>query len=195
MKRPKKDAPAQKKPGKVKSETSRRIHAEASGLPAPDSRGNSQIPGQPLPDKEIVTFSPEETFELGRSISCEITGPAIILLSGDLGAGKTLLTKGVAAGLDIDPADVTSPSFTLINLHHGRLRLYHVDLYRLDSSTCAVLGLEEIFEDPKAVVVIEWAERLPRTPRQAIRIHIEYVNDSSRRMLISGWALRESDRS
>jgi len=138
-----------------------------------------------VPQQELVTSSPEETFELGRAIATGLTGPAILLLSGDLGAGKTVLAKGIAAGLDIDPADVTSPSFTIINVHQGRLRLYHVDLYRLGGSACADLGLEEIFDDPNGVVVIEWAERLPSAPNRGTRIDIEYVNENSRKILIS----------
>ena len=135
--------------------------------------------------QEVITPSAEATFELGRAIARTLTRAAIILLSGDLGAGKTVFTKGIAAGLGIDPADVTSPSFTLINVHTGRLKLYHIDLYRLESSGCAGLGLEEIFEDPDGVVVIEWAERLPWLPRRAVRVQIEYVDDNSRRILIS----------
>jgi tRNA threonylcarbamoyladenosine biosynthesis protein TsaE len=136
--------------------------------------------------QEIVTSSAEATFELGQTISRNLTGAATILLSGDLGAGKTVFAKGIAAGLGIEPADVTSPSFTIINVHSGRLKLYHIDLYRLDSSDCAGLGLEEIFEDPQGVVVIEWAERLPWPPRPAVRIQIEYVDEISRRIVVSG---------
>jgi len=103
-------------------------------------------------------------------------------LSGDLGAGKTVFAKGLAAGLEIDPADVTSPSFTLINSYEGRLRLYHIDLYRLDAGACRELGLEEIFEDESAIVVIEWAERLSSKPEGATEVMIEYLSDSERRI-------------
>jgi len=134
----------------------------------------------------IVTSSPAETFEIGRTIAQNLTGPAIILLSGDLGAGKTVFAKGIAAGLEIEPAEVTSPSFTLVNVHQGRLRLYHIDLYRIEGSSCAGLGLEEIFEDPQGVTVIEWAERLPRAPQSALRIQIGYIDDRTRQIVISG---------
>ncbi len=132
-----------------------------------------------------VTHSPDETFELGRKIGEALTGGAIFLLRGDLGAGKTLFAKGMAEGLDIAAEDVTSPSFTLINIHEGRLRLYHIDLYRLDEGACEGLGLEEIFEDPRAVVVIEWAERLGFAPVGAIEIRIEYLSNAERRIKIS----------
>src|SRR5215471_1575810 len=75
-----------------------------------------------------ITRSAQETFQLGVWIGEALRGPAVFLLRGDLGAGKTVFAKGIAAGLGIDPADVTSPSFTLINVHTGRLKLYHIDL-------------------------------------------------------------------
>jgi tRNA threonylcarbamoyladenosine biosynthesis protein TsaE len=132
---------------------------------------------------EFLTHSDQETFELGRRIGEKITGRAVVLLHGELGAGKTVFTKGIAAGLEIDPGEVTSPSFTLINIHEGRLRLYHVDLYRLDSDASEELGLEEIF-DQQAVTVIEWAERLRAAP-SAVEVTIEYTTDSERRVTIS----------
>jgi tRNA threonylcarbamoyladenosine biosynthesis protein TsaE len=131
-----------------------------------------------------VTRSADETFDLGRRIGEQIKGRAIFLLSGDLGAGKTLFTKGLAAGLDIDPDDVTSPSFTLVNIHQGRLRLYHVDLYRLDAAACSELGLEEAFEEQNAVSVIEWAERLSDVPGGAVVVEIEYLSDCERKINI-----------
>ena len=129
---------------------------------------------------EVKTRSAEETFELGLTVGQAARGRKVLLLSGDLGAGKTVFAKGVAAGLEIDPADVTSPSFTLVNVHEGRLRLYHIDLYRLDAGACRELGLEEILEDEKAVVVIEWAERLGFTPEGSVEVIFEYESDSER---------------
>ncbi len=131
-----------------------------------------------------MTRSPEETFELGRKIGQQLDGKAVLLLSGDLGAGKTLFTKGLAAGLDIPPEDVTSPSFTLINIYEGRARLYHVDLYRLESGACQEIGLDEILEESDAVIVIEWAERLGYIPDAAVLIEIEYLSDSERRLTL-----------
>lgn len=133
---------------------------------------------------EHITYSDEETFALGLALGERLNGRAVFLLSGDLGAGKTIFAKGVAAGLGLDPADVTSPSFTLINEYEGRLKVYHIDLYRLESGDCQSLGLEEILEAPRAVVLIEWAERLGFVPTDAIAINIEYLNDTTRKIRI-----------
>jgi tRNA threonylcarbamoyladenosine biosynthesis protein TsaE len=133
---------------------------------------------------EFITRSAEETFELGRRIGEQLGGRTVFLLSGDLGAGKTVFAKGLAEGLDLDPTDVTSPSFTLINVYEGRLRLYHIDLYRLDQRTCLELGLEEILDEREAVTIIEWAERLGFVPEGAIQIEILYQSDSERKINI-----------
>ena len=137
------------------------------------------------PATELTTHSPEETFELGRSIGNELKEQAVFLLSGDLGSGKTLFTKGLAAGLGIDPADVTSPSFTLVNEHPGSLKLYHVDLYRLEAGSLPELGLEEILADKLGVVVIEWAERLAWMPAGATQINFEWISDTERAITMS----------
>ncbi len=112
--------------------------------------------------KTFLTKSAEETFELAYSIGEAITEPTVFLLEGDLGAGKTVFAKGIAAGLDIDPAEVNSPTFTLVNEHEGRMRLYHLDLYRIEGGADELreLGLEEMLNEPNAVVLIEWPERL-----------------------------------
>ena len=134
---------------------------------------------------EFTTRSPEETFALARSIGERLSGGEIFLLSGELGAGKTVFAKGLAAGLGIDPLDVTSPSFTLVNVHEGRLRFYHIDLYRLESDARLDLGLEEIFEDETAVTVVEWAERLSFVPARATEVDMFYVSNSERRIIIN----------
>jgi tRNA threonylcarbamoyladenosine biosynthesis protein TsaE len=128
---------------------------------------------------------------MGLRIGEGVEGKSIFLLSGDLGAGKTVFTKGLAAGLGIDPAEVTSPSFTLVNVYDGRLRLYHIDLYRLDAAGCRGLGLEEIFES-QSVVVIEWAERLSFVPEGATEVELEYLGDEGRTVKISGPATPRS---
>jgi tRNA threonylcarbamoyladenosine biosynthesis protein TsaE len=137
---------------------------------------------------EFTTHSPEETFALARSIGRQLGGGEIFLLSGELGAGKTVFAKGLAAGLGIDPADVTSPSFTLVNVHEGRLRFYHVDLYRLESDRRLDLGLEEIFDDENAVTVVEWAERLSVVPARGTEVEMFYVSNFERRIRISEFA-------
>ena len=129
--------------------------------------------------------APEITFAFAQQIGERVNERAVFLLSGDLGAGKTVFAKGLAAGLGIDPEEVTSPSFTLVNEYEGRLRLYHVDLYRLDAGACRELGLEEIFADERAVTVIEWAERLSEIPAGALRVEIEYLSDTERRIRIA----------
>jgi tRNA threonylcarbamoyladenosine biosynthesis protein TsaE len=134
---------------------------------------------------EHITDSDEETFALAEKLGEGLESRAIFLLSGDLGAGKTVFAKGLAAGLGIAPWDVTSPTFTLINQYEGRLRFYHIDLYRLETGTCQELGIEELFEEPKAVVLIEWAERLGFTPDRAIAVHIEYLSDTQRKIHIA----------
>ena len=117
------------------------------------------------PTTNHQTHSAEETFELAYNIGEAITTPTVFLLEGDLGAGKTVFAKGIAAGLDIDPAEVNSPTFTLVNQHEGRMRLYHLDLYRLEekknnSDELFELGVQEMLNDENAVVLIEWPERL-----------------------------------
>jgi len=152
----------------------------------PDSSSDPE-PRTPNPEPysgEFTTHSPEETFTFARSIGEQLNGGEIFLLRGELGAGKTVFAKGLAAGVGIDPADVTSPSFTLVNVHEGRLRFYHVDLYRLESYRRLDLGLEEIFEDEKAVTVVEWAERLSLVPVRATVVEMLYVSNTERRIRI-----------
>lgn len=115
---------------------------------------------------QFVSHSQSETFALGERLGAELTGGEIILLNGPLGAGKTVMVKGIATALGLDQEEVTSPSFTLVNPHHGRLLLYHIDLYRLDAGASAAhaVDLDEILTDEAAVVIIEWAERLGHYP-------------------------------
>ena len=134
---------------------------------------------------EFITHSTEETFTLARSIGEKLKGGEVFLLKGDLGAGKTVFAKGLAAGLGIVAADVTSPSFTLVNVHEGRLRFYHVDLYRLEDGVHQGLGLEEIFDDKNAVTAIEWAERLRFLPARATVVEMFYASTSERRIVVS----------
>jgi tRNA threonylcarbamoyladenosine biosynthesis protein TsaE len=108
-----------------------------------------------------VTHSEAETRDLGRTLARELAPDGVLLLSGELGSGKTVLARGIAEGLGIDPREVLSPTFTLIREHQGQSgRLVHVDLYRLDPEQVAALGLEELLAGP-GVKAVEWAERLP----------------------------------
>jgi tRNA threonylcarbamoyladenosine biosynthesis protein TsaE len=141
-----------------------------------------------IPDGQVISRSERETFDLGVRIGAQLSGGEILLLSGPLGAGKTMLVKGIAQALGIDEEDVTSPSFTLVNPHHGRLLLYHIDLYRLDEGASAAhaVDLDEILTDENAVVIIEWAERMGRYPLPANvrRISISGDGDEARKISI-----------
>ena len=110
------------------------------------------------------------------------------MLSGPLGAGKTIFVKGICSALGVAEEDVTSPSFTLVNPYSGRLQLYHIDLYRLDAGASAAhaVDLDELLADEKAVIVIEWAERMGNypLPGNAWRIAIEGDGDEPRRIVI-----------
>jgi len=137
--------------------------------------------------KLFETHVEEETIELGRRIAGMLPKRAVVLLIGNLGAGKTTLAKGIISGLGAaEPEDVTSPTFTLIH-EYGEGRAYHIDLYRLDRpEQVATLGLDEIF-DREAVVLIEWGERFPQLlPEDRIEIRIEPLNEDSRRIEITG---------
>lgn len=137
------------------------------------------------PTTEHRTHSAEETFELAYRIGEAITAPTVFLLEGDLGAGKTVFAKGIAAGLDIDPAEVSSPTFTLINQHEGRMRFYHLDLYRIEGGAGELreLGLEEMLNEPNTVVLIEWPERLREFEiPQAVQVTIKDLGGDERRL-------------
>ena len=124
-------------------------------------------PAQPqIPTGKWISEEAAKTFGLGQQVGAQLIGGEILLLSGPLGAGKTVFVKGIAAGLGLDPSEVTSPTFTLVNPYSGRLTLYHIDLYRLDEGASAAhaVDLDELLVDEKAVLVIEWAERLGRYP-------------------------------
>lgn len=139
---------------------------------------------------EWTCRSVEETFALGARVGACLTGGEIILLGGTLGAGKTVFTKGVAQALGLDPDEVTSPSFTLVNHYReGRLSLYHLDLYRLNEGAAAAhaVDLDELLTDEQAVVVIEWGERMGRypLPSTAWRVLITGDGDDTRRISIN----------
>lgn len=131
-----------------------------------------------------------ETFALGRRVGAQLSGGEILLLAGPLGAGKTVFVKGLAAALGIDPEEVTSPSFTLVNPYTGRLPLFHLDLYRLNEGAGAAhaVDLEELLSDERAVVVIEWAERLGNypLPTNVWRIAIAGDGEEPRKISIAG---------
>jgi len=148
-----------------------------------------QMIPQPLTTGEWISENERETFDFGVRIGEQLAGGEILLLSGPLGAGKTVLVKGVAHALGVDEAEVTSPSFTLVNPHRGRLLLYHIDLYRLDDGARAAhaVDLDEILTDESAVVIIEWADRMGAypLPSNTTRISIAGDGDELRKISIA----------
>lgn len=143
-----------------------------------------------MDSREFVTHSSEETIECGREIGAQLQPPALILLSGDLGAGKTTLTKGIVSGLGAAKEDeVTSPTFTLVHKYAGAVPVYHVDLYRIGNfHDLETLGLEDVFSG-QAIVIVEWPEKLAiRTDWPVLRIHLDHVAEDTRRIAIGGEA-------
>jgi tRNA threonylcarbamoyladenosine biosynthesis protein TsaE len=130
--------------------------------------------------KTFTTRSESETAAVGRELAPTLSEGAVVLLFGDLGAGKTAFVRGLAEGLGLDPADVSSPTFTLIQEYRGgRVLLLHADLYRLDDPReIEDLGLGELGSG--AVVAIEWADKLPLAPEGAISVRIEHAGETER---------------
>jgi tRNA threonylcarbamoyladenosine biosynthesis protein TsaE len=141
-----------------------------------------------LPVGEFSSDSPEQTFKFGHQLGEQLAGGEILLLSGPLGAGKTIFVKGICSALGIEEEEVTSPSFTLVNPYAGRLQLYHLDLYRLDEGASAAhaVDLDDLLADEKSVIVIEWAERMGPypLPNNVWQIEIAGDGEDSRRIAI-----------
>lgn len=142
------------------------------------------------PDRWI-THSEEETREVGRELARRLAPSGVALLSGDLGAGKTVLARGVAEGLGIDPREVQSPTYTLMREHEIRredgepVRLVHLDLYRLAPEETLELGLEEVFAR-QAIKVVEWAERWPLEVPGAVRVAMRRLSEHEREVRLLG---------
>ena len=139
-----------------------------------------------MTSREILTHSSEETIQLGRDLGAQLKPPVLVLLSGELGAGKTTLTKGIVSGTGaVGEDEVTSPTFTLVHRYGSGSRIYHVDLYRIgDSQDLETLGLEDVLSEP-GVVLVEWPDRLSlRTDWPVIRINLEHVAEDTRRIVI-----------
>jgi tRNA threonylcarbamoyladenosine biosynthesis protein TsaE len=127
--------------------------------------------------RTVLTQSEQETFDFAAELARTLRPGAFVLLHGDLGAGKTVFVRGLAAGLGSDPDTVTSPTFVLIQHYPGSIPLIHADLYRLDSAAAVDdLGLEELASG--AVVAVEWAERMPRVPAGSISVKIEDAGEN-----------------
>lgn len=135
---------------------------------------------------EIITKSEQETFEFAKNYAGTLSGGEILLLGGELGAGKTLFTKGLAVGLGIDD-DVTSPTFTIMNEYYGSLTLCHVDAYRLKNGEEAYMaGITEYFGQDDTVCCIEWWQNIvDAIVGKTIKIEIEYLGEKERKITIN----------
>lgn len=147
---------------------------------------------RPAAALDFISHSPEQTRRVGWRLGQRARGGDVFLLTGTFGAGKTLLTQGLAAGLGIAER-VSSPSFTLVNEYAGRdgagaaIRLYHVDLYRLESDAeIATVGLDDYLDDPRGVCAIEWPERIAAAlGTDALAIDLTPVSDTKRRLRLT----------
>jgi tRNA threonylcarbamoyladenosine biosynthesis protein TsaE len=137
--------------------------------------------------REINTYSAEETIAFGRTLAELLAPPKLVLLRGDLGAGKTTLVKGIAAAFEAAAEeDVTSPTFTLVHEYRGpRAHLYHIDLYRVDTlRELETLGLDDLRSD-NSVLLVEWGEKFPQMLRERdIEISLERVSENERKIRI-----------
>ncbi len=134
--------------------------------------------------KEIITRSEKETFEVGVDLGRNSSEGDIFALTGELGSGKTVLAKGIAGGLNIEE-EITSPTYTLMEIYNGEKDLYHFDLYRIDCIEEFDLFHFEEYWYGKGISVIEWADRAgDKIPHRAIKVNLEYIDSNRRRILI-----------
>lgn len=136
--------------------------------------------------EEVITRSAEQTIQWGREFAKRLKAPMLVLLTGELGSGKTTLTKGIVAGLGAAAEDeVTSPTFTLVHVYGREAKVYHGDLYRIDSfHDFETLGLEDVFATP-AVMILEWSEKFPlESPWPQVRLRLEHLGGDSRRIAV-----------
>jgi tRNA threonylcarbamoyladenosine biosynthesis protein TsaE len=140
---------------------------------------------RPPANLQFVTASEVHTIAAGRRLVAQLAPGTTVLLHGELGAGKTAFVRGLAEGFGIDPAEVSSPTFTIVQEYRGpQVTLQHVDLYRLTPREITDLALEDLMT-PTTVMAIEWAERLPEAPAgPAVNVRLEHV-DGGRRITIS----------
>jgi tRNA threonylcarbamoyladenosine biosynthesis protein TsaE len=136
--------------------------------------------------EELITHSAEETVRWGREFARRLKAPMLVLLTGELGTGKTTLTKGIVAGLGAASEDeVTSPTFTLVHVYGSSDKVYHGDLYRIETlHDFETLGLEDVFARP-AVVILEWSEKFPlESPWPQVRLRLEHAGGDQRRIAV-----------
>jgi tRNA threonylcarbamoyladenosine biosynthesis protein TsaE len=142
-----------------------------------------------MPVTEFLSHSAEETIAKGRELAARLKPPVIVFLAGELGSGKTTLTKGIISGLGAAAEeDVTSPTFTLVHVFHNHCKVFHADLYRVEGfHDLETLGLEDALAEP-AVLIVEWPEKFSlRTTWPAVRVELEHAGDDTRRIRIEGW--------
>jgi len=139
--------------------------------------------------KEITTHSAQETIAFGRTLAELLAPPKLVLLRGDLGAGKTTLVKGIASAFEAaEEDDVTSPTFTLVHEYRGsRANLYHIDLYRIDTPReLATLGLDDLRADSSGILLVEWGEKFPYLQRERdVEISFERESETRRRIKLT----------
>jgi len=141
-----------------------------------------------LKDKEIelISNSEEETISIGKKLSKLLKTGDVVALVGELGSGKTYFTKGIAIGLGISPDIVTSPSFTLVNEYEGKIKLFHIDAYRLEKEDFLSAGLDEYFYED-GITVMEWADKWPEIlPEDTIWVEFEILDENKRKITIRG---------
>ena len=139
-----------------------------------------------MKQREFISHNTNETEQFAKKLAAKFTGGEVLLLHGELGAGKTHFVKGLAKGLGIDDV-ITSPTFALHNSYDGRLTLNHFDFYRIDDSEeVAILGLDDYFYDKRAVAAIEWSENVKELlPKQCIVVNIDKLDDNTRKITVS----------
>jgi tRNA threonylcarbamoyladenosine biosynthesis protein TsaE len=136
--------------------------------------------------EEVITRSAEETIAWGRKLAEKLQQPLLVLLTGELGSGKTTLTKGIVAGLQAAQEDeVTSPTFTLVHEYGSAKKVFHADLYRVENfHDFETLGLEDLFARP-AIVILEWSEKFPLNgPWPQLRVRLEHLGGDARRITV-----------
>ena len=138
--------------------------------------------------EEVITHSAEETVAWGRKLAERLQPPVLVLLTGELGSGKTTLTKGIVAGLQAATEDeVTSPTFKLIHEYGTGKKVFHGDLYRVESfHDFETLGMEDVFAQP-AILILEWSEKFPlKAPWPQMRVRLEHLGGDARRITVVG---------